>query len=78
MASPSNAPNRAFSLGSSPGSFPTATEWLWFVNVGSGSVTITTPGGDKVSLSLATGMYPIRATAVTVVSSVTNIVGWWA
>jgi len=78
MASPSNAPNRAFSLGSSPGSFPTATEWLSFVNAGGGSVTITTPGGDKIALNLTTGMYPIRATAVTAVSSVTNIVGWWA
>ena len=77
MASPSNSPNRAFSLGSSTGTFPTATEWLSFVNP-SGSLTITTPGGDKVALSLPTGMYPIRAVAVTAVSSVTNIVGWWS
>jgi hypothetical protein len=64
MASRSAAPNRAFALGSSTGTFPAATEWLSFVN-SSGSLTITTPGGDKIVLSLPTGMYPIRATAVT-------------
>ena len=77
MASPSTAPNRAFALGSSTGTFPTATQWLSFVNT-NGSLTITTPGGDAVVVSLTTGMYPIRATAVTAVSSVTNIVGWWS
>jgi hypothetical protein len=76
MASPPNAPNRAFALGSSPGSFPVATDWLSFVNT-TGSLTITTRGGDAVVLSLPSGMYPIRATAVSAVSSVTNIVGWW-
>ena len=77
MASASSAPNRAFALGTSTGTFPTATHWLSFVNT-NGSLTITTPGGDTVVLSLATGMYPIRAKAVTAVSSVTNIVGWWS
>ena len=77
MASASSAPNRAFALGTSTGTFPTATDWLSFVNT-NGSLTITTPGGDVVVLSLTTGMYPIRAKAVTAVSSVTNIVGWWS
>jgi hypothetical protein len=77
MASPPTAPNRALALGASNGTFPTATQWLSFVNSG-GSLTITTPGGDTVLLSLPTGMYPIRATAVSAVSSVSNIVGWWS
>ena len=77
MASASSAPNRAFALGTSTGTFPTATHWLSLVNT-NGSLTITTPGGDTVVLSLTTGMYPIRAKAVTAVSSVTNIVGWWS
>jgi hypothetical protein len=76
MASPPSAPDFAFSLGSSPGGFPIATDWLSFVNA-TGSLTITTPGGNTVVLSLPSGMYPIRATAVLAVSSVTNIVGWW-
>jgi len=77
MASPSSAPSRAFALGSSTGNFPTATDWLSFVNSG-GSLTIKTIGGDSVVLNLPSGMYPIRAKAVTALSSVSNIVGWWA
>jgi hypothetical protein len=50
---------------------------LSFVNT-TGSLTITTPGGDVVVFSLTTGMYPIPAKAVTAVSGVTNIVGWWS
>lgn len=67
------------SLGGSTGTFPTATEWLSFVNPspGTDSLTITTLGGESITLTLPSGMYPIRAVAVTAVSSVTDIVGWW-
>jgi hypothetical protein len=71
------APNHAYALGAGTGTLPTASTWLSFVNGGSGSLTITTLGGESVTLSLPSGMYPIRAAAITA-NTMTNLVAWWS
>jgi hypothetical protein len=78
MSEPALAAVHAVSLGSSAGSFPTATQWLSFIAGAEAGLTITTLGGQTVSIgNLPSGIYPIRATAVTAVGGCSAIVGWW-
>lgn len=56
-----------------------ASTYLAFVNTGGAeTLTITTVGGEKVVLTLPSGMWPIRATQVWQTgTSVTLIVAFW-
>lgn len=77
MSDPAPSVANAFSVGAATtATFPTATQWLSFTNGGSGSITITTLGGQSVAVALPSGMYPIRAVAVTA-NTMTAVIGWW-
>lgn len=77
MADAPASPNHAFSLGATTGTFPCATQWLLLVGPGT-ALSITTPGGETVALgAVPAGMWPIRATAVTVATAYTAITGFW-
>lgn len=55
-----------------------ATAWISFVNSGVQTLTIVTVGGEQVTLTLPSGMYPIRASKVlNTGTTVTGIMGWW-
>lgn len=57
---------------------PAASDWLSFSNTGAQTLKITTLGGEEVTITLPSGMYPIRATKVwSTGTSVTNIVEYW-
>ena len=78
MPEPALAAVNAVSLGSSVGSFPSATQWLSFVAGAGAGLTIMTLGGQTVSIgNLPSGVYPIRATAVTAVGGCSANVGRW-
>lgn len=56
-----------------------ATTWIAFANSGAQTLTITTVSGEKVSVTLPSGMWPLRATQVwSTGTSVTAIVGFWS
>ncbi|RQZ08904.1 hypothetical protein DF105_00955 [Burkholderia stagnalis] len=55
-----------------------ATAYLSFTNSGTQVLVIDTVGGEQnVSITLPSGMYPIRATKIHAASTVTNIVAYW-
>ena len=69
-------PLHAFAV-AAPGHLPCGSTWLsWVLASGTGP-TITTVGGESITLGLTTGMYPIRAAAVTSLGAATNVVAWW-
>lgn len=55
-----------------------ASEWLSFANTGTQTLSITTIGGERVSILLPSGMWRIRASRVwSTGTSVTAIVAYW-
>jgi hypothetical protein len=62
-----------------PATLPTASTWLSFLNAATpGALSIVTIGGESVTPAPPSGMYPIRAAAVTNIGAgVTNLVAWW-
>jgi hypothetical protein len=75
-----SSPNHAVAITPADNtSLENATEWLSFTNSGTQALTITTVGGEKVTVSLPSGMWPIRASTVWATgTTVTNIVGYWS
>lgn len=74
-----NPPNHAIAISpSDDGELGFCTEWICFVNSGTQTLTIDTPGGEKqVSITLPSGMWPIRAVKVwSTGTTVTDIVGF--
>ena len=55
------------------------SQWLSFVNSGTQTLTIDTPGGETgVSILLPSGMWPISASKVYATgTTVTSIVSYW-
>lgn len=59
-------------------SLPVGSAYLSFTNSGTQVLVIDTVGGEQnVSITLPSGMYPIRAAKVHAASTVTNIVAYW-
>lgn len=57
---------------------PSGSAYLSFTNSGTQVLVIDTVGGEQnVSITLPSGMYPIRATKIHAASTVTNIVAYW-
>lgn len=55
-----------------------ASTWLSFANSGTQTLKITTVSGEVISITLPSGMYPLRASQVwSTGTTVTNIVGYW-
>ena len=55
-----------------------ATEYISFTNSGTQVLVIDTVGSETgVTITLPSGMYPIRARKVHAATTVTNIVGYW-
>jgi hypothetical protein len=73
-------PNHAAAV-TVPGSGKVAipgTSWLSFANSGSQILVIDAVGGEQqVSITLPSGMWPIRAAAVYSTTTVTAIVAYW-
>ena len=55
-----------------------SSNYLSFVNSGTQTLTITTVGGEMVTMTLPSGMWPIRANKVwSTGTTVTSIVAFW-
>ena len=78
MADPLLANHAAAVTPSDSQALPSGSSWIAFSNSGAQVLVIDTVGGElAVSITLPTGMYPIRAAKVRAATTVTNIIAFW-